>query len=95
MLCYENKNWLNIHDLDSKSFLVKGKNGTGKSAIYDILLLAIWGENTKQNSLSGGIINYNKKSGYTIIDIELNCKLYRIQRDFIRKTNTNKINKWN
>ena len=92
LLCYENKNWLNIHDLDNKSFLVKGKNGTGKSAIYDILLLAIWGENTKYNSLSGGIINYNKKSGYTIIDIELDGQLYRIQRDFIRKANTNKLN---
>jgi len=92
LLCYENKSWLNIHDLDSKSFLVKGKNGTGKSAIYDILLLSIWGENTKNNSFSGGVINYNKNSGYTIIDIELNGILYRIQRDFIRKSNTNKLN---
>ncbi len=93
LLCYENKNWLNIHDLDNKSFLVKGKNGTGKSAIYDILLLAIWNNNTKNNSFAGGTVNYNKKSGYTIIDIEVNGKLYRIKRDFIKKTDNTKLNK--
>jgi len=91
LLCYENKNWLNIHELDNKTFMIKGKNGTGKSAIYDILLLAIWGENTKKNNLSSGYINYNKTAGYTIIDIELDGKLYRIQRDFIIRKNTNKL----
>ena len=35
-----------MSDLDLKTFLIKGKNGTGKSAIYDILTLAIWGEIT-------------------------------------------------
>ena len=82
-----------MHDLDNKSFLVKGKNGTGKSAIYDILLLAIWNNNTKNNSFAGGIINFNKKSGYTIVDIEVNGKLYRIKRDFIKKTDNTKLNK--
>ncbi len=86
LLCYENKNWLNMHELDTKTFMIKGKNGTGKSAIYDILLLAIWGENTKKSSLTSSIINYNKNNGYTIIDIELNGSLYRIQRDFIIKS---------
>ena len=91
LLCYQNKNWLNMHDLDNKSFLVKGKNGTGKSAIYDILLLAIWGENTKNSSFSGGVINYNKNSGYTVVDIEINSKLYRIQRDYIKRKENNKL----
>ncbi len=93
LLCYENKNWLNIHDLDNKSLLIKGKNGTGKSAIYDILLLSIWNINTKHNSFPSGIINYNKNTGYTIIDIELNGKLYRIKRSFVKKYDNNKINK--
>ena len=93
LLCYENKCWLNMHDLDNKSFLVKGKNGTGKSAIYDILLLAIWNNNTKNNSFAGGIINFNKKSGYTIVDIEVNGLLYRIKRDFVKKADNTKINK--
>ena len=73
--------------------MIKGKNGTGKSAIYDILLLAIWGENTKKSSFSSGIINHNKKNGYTIIDILLNGQLYRIQRDYYKRyDDPNKLN---
>jgi len=83
-----------MHELDSKTFMVKGKNGTGKSAIYDILLLAIWGDNTKMkvkgnSSLSAGIINHKKDKAYTVIDIELNGKLYRIERDFAKKKDSN------
>ena len=94
LLCYENKNWINMHDLDSKTFMVKGKNGTGKSAIYDIMLLAIWGDNTKMkikgnSSLSAGMINHKKTKATTIVDIELNGKLYRIERDFNKKKDSN------
>jgi DNA repair exonuclease SbcCD ATPase subunit/DNA repair exonuclease SbcCD nuclease subunit len=93
LLCYQNKNWINLTDLDTKTFMIKGKNGTGKSAIYDILLLAIWGENTKKSSFSSGIINHNKKNGYTIIDILLNGQLYRIQRDYYKRyDDPNKLN---
>jgi len=92
LLCYENKNWLNMNELDRKLFMVKGKNGTGKSAIYDILLLAIWGENTKKNSLSSGVVNHNKNKGYTIVDIELNNKeTYRICRNYSKKNIGNKL----
>ncbi len=94
LLCYQDKNWINMHELDSKTFMVKGKNGTGKSAIYDILLLAIWGDNTKMkvkgnSSLSAGMINHKKEKAYTIIDIELNGKIYRIERDFARRKENN------
>ena len=91
LLCYEDKNWLNMSDLDTKTFLVKGSNGTGKSAIYDILLLAIWGKNTKQDSLSGGIINSNKEKGYTSIDIEIDNCIYRISRNFEKRSKVNTI----
>ena len=81
-----------MNELDRKIFMVKGKNGTGKSAIYDILLLAIWGENTKKNSLSSGVVNHNKNKGYTIIDIELNSKeTYRIVRNYSKKNIGNKL----
>jgi DNA repair exonuclease SbcCD ATPase subunit len=96
LLCYENKNWINMHDLDSKTFMVRGKNGTGKSAIYDILLLAIWGDNTKMKvkgntSLSAGMINHKKDKAYTIVDIELNGKLYRIERDYAKRKDSNTL----
>ncbi|NBO54825.1 MAG: hypothetical protein EBU84_09570, partial [Actinobacteria bacterium] len=71
---------------------ILGKNGTGKSAIYDILLLAIWGENTKKNSLSSGVVNHNKSKGYTIVDIELdNKETYRIFRNYSKKNIGNKL----
>ena len=91
LFCYENKNCLNMSDLDLKTFLIKGKNGTGKSAIYDILTLAIWGEITtlKKSSLSSGILNYKIKNAYTIVDIEIDDILYRIERDFTRNKDNN------
>ena len=95
LFCYENKNYLNMSNLDLKTFLVKGLNGVGKSAIYDILTLAIWGEITtlkKNNSLSSGIINYKKTLAYTIVDIEIDNVLYRIERDFAVKKDLTKIN---
>ena len=46
--------------MDAKTFLIKGANACGKSSIYDILLLAIWGKTPKMDGLSSGIINYNK-----------------------------------
>jgi len=97
LFCYENTNCLNMTDLDLKTFLIKGKNGTGKSAIYDILTLAIWGEITtlkKNSTLSAGILNYNIKNAYTIVDIEINGLLYRIERSFTRnKDNKNTLAK--
>ena len=84
-----------MSDLDSKTFLIKGSNGTGKSAIYDILLLAIWGKNTKQDSLSGGMINTNKDKGYTTIDIEIDNCVYRISRSFEKRSNLQTIHNRN
>ena len=88
LYCYQGVNWIDMTDLDTKTFLVKGKNGTGKSAIYDIITLAIWGDITtlKQNTLSAGVINHNNNDAYTIIDIEIDNEIYRIERKFLRKT---------
>ena len=96
LLCYEDKNWLNMSELDSKTFLIKGRNGTGKSAIYDILLLAIWGKNGKSDGMSGGIINHKKEKAYTSVDIEINGTIYRISRSFERRKNdkSNGINNY-
>jgi len=97
LYCYENKSSINFANLYSKSILIRGMNGTGKSAIYDILTLAIWGSITssKQNSLSAGIINHNKKTASTIIEIETEGIIYRITRDFSTKEGTNLINNTN
>ncbi len=91
--CYEGTSWINFENTMSSTFMVAGNNGTGKSAIYDILTLAIWGSLTlsKQNSLSAGIINHKHNSAATIIDIEIDNEIYRIQRTYnIKNTTLNK-----
>ena len=94
LICYQDKNWINFNNLDSKTFLVKGENGHGKSAIYDILLLAIWGKNIKTKSLSGGFINHKKNKGYTNVDIQIDNTVYRISRSFERKKLTDTLNNY-
>lgn len=93
LLCYQNKNWLNIYDMDVKTFLIKGANACGKSSIYDILLLAIWGKTPKMDGLSSGLINYNKKTAQTIIDIQINDIIYKIIRTFQIDIKSNKMKK--
>ena len=93
LLCYQDKNWLNMYDLDAKTFLIKGANGCGKSSIYDILLLAIWGKTPKMDGLSSGIINYNKTTAQTIIDIQIDGIIYKIIRTFQKDIISNKMKK--
>jgi exonuclease SbcC len=92
LLCYENKNWVNMEDLDAKTFMIKGKNGTGKTAIYNILLIAIWGKINKESKTLTSIINCKKTSGYTIVDIEINNVMYRIKRDYVIKDKKEVLN---
>ena len=89
LYCYDNINWINFTDLSSSTFIISGKNGTGKSAIYDILVLAIWGNITvdKQNDISSGIINFNHDIAYTTIILNKNNNKYKIIREYTRKDN--------
>lgn len=82
--CYENVNSINFDKASFNTFLISGLNGTGKSAIYDILTMAIWGDITtsKQNNLSAGIIHFNHKTAYTLIEIEMHGVRYRIYRTY-------------
>jgi exonuclease SbcC len=95
LYCYEGSNWIDFSTTDSSIFLISGNNGTGKSAVYDIITLAIWGDITtnKQNNLTRGIINCNHIKAYTKIDIELNNQLYRIHREFEVIPDKNAVNK--
>jgi len=95
LYCYENKNYINFESTYRNTFLISGNNGTGKSAIYDILVLAIWGEITtnKQNPISAGIINHKHDNAYTIIDIVCDNHVYRIKRNFSSLSNKHTLNK--
>lgn len=93
--CYEDNNWIDFDEANHNTFLISGNNGTGKSAIYDVLTLAIWGDITtsKQNSLSVGIINHKKKTAYTIVDIEIDGELFRLYRCFNKLEDRTAFNK--
>jgi DNA repair exonuclease SbcCD ATPase subunit len=95
LYCYENINYIDFESTYRNTFLISGNNGTGKSAIYDILVLAIWGEitTTKQNPLSAGIINHKHDNAYTIIDIISGNSVYRIKRLFSSLSNKYTLNK--
>ena len=87
LFCYTNNNIINFENLSNSTFIISGKNGIGKSAIYDILTLALWGEITKnkQNEIASGIINYNSDSGSTNIEFYSNNSLYKIKRKFVKR----------
>lgn len=95
LYCYENKNYIDFESTYRNTFLISGSNGTGKSAIYDILVLAIWGDITsnKQNPLSAGVINHKHDNAYTIIDIISGDSVYRIKRNFSSLANKHTLNK--
>jgi exonuclease SbcC len=92
--CYEDVQWIDFSKAAYNTFLVAGYNGTGKSAIYDTLTLALWGDITtsKQNTLSAGIINYKHTNAYTIVELEMNGNKYRIYRTFTTR-DRNALNK--
>ena len=85
LFCYESGNRINFANAINSTLLICGNNGTGKSAIYDIITLSIWGVITKdkQSQMSkNSIINYKHNKGVTSIDISINGKKYNIKRTF-------------
>jgi DNA repair exonuclease SbcCD ATPase subunit/DNA repair exonuclease SbcCD nuclease subunit len=85
LYCYESGNSIHFAEALNNTLLICGNNGTGKSAIYDIITLSIWGSITKdkQNTLTkNGIINYKHRKAYVLIDISINEEKYRIRRHF-------------
>jgi len=89
MYCFQGVNYINFENSLNNTFLIAGNNGTGKSAIYDILVLSIWGEITygRQNNISQGIINHHSNDGYVKVKIISNNKIYEIVRRFSKVNN--------
>lgn len=93
LYCYDNNNYINFDEVECNSFMINGNNGTGKSAIYDIIVLSIWGDITtcKQSVISNGIINYRHKKAYTVVEIVSNGIDYRIHRSFGKQNGKNTL----
>jgi DNA repair exonuclease SbcCD ATPase subunit len=88
LLCYGADNWLNFDDFTKQVSLINGNNGSGKSALLEIVPIALYGESfpsRSSKSHSSAIINLNKKSheaAYTRICFSINGKKYWLNRTF-------------
>jgi len=88
LLCYGADNWLNFDEFTKQVSLINGNNGSGKSALLEIVPIALYGESfpsRSSKSHSSAIINLNKKSheaAYTRICFSINGKKYWLNRTF-------------
>lgn len=57
-----------------------GKNFTGKSSIIDSLLWVMYNSTSKRNRKSYDIVNQNKQDAWGRVTIEINDRLYTIER---------------
>lgn len=90
LYCFSDKNYINFETTYNNTFLISGQNGTGKSSIYDIITLAIWGDITpgRQSNIPSGIINYLHENAYVKIMLENKNGKYCIHRRFNKLGNT-------
>lgn len=90
LYCFADKNYINFENTYNNTFLISGQNGTGKSSIYDIITLAIWGDITpgRQSNIQSGIINYLHENAYVKIMLENKNGKYCIHRRFNKLGNT-------
>jgi DNA repair exonuclease SbcCD ATPase subunit len=87
--CYKGENEINFNNAINNTFLISGTNGTGKSAIYDIITMGIWGDVTssRSGSMTQSIINFSCNNGYIEICIKCEDKEYVIKRYYKRGQN--------
>lgn len=92
--CYENLNHIDFSKAYNNTFLISGDNGTGKSAIFDIITMGIWCETTssRNGNISTNLINNKYKAGYIEIHLEIAEDEYIIRRNF-NKTQTGFVKK--
>lgn len=63
-----------------------GKNFSGKSSIIDSLLFAIYNNTSKNIRKNLFVINQNKKTASCCVEIEVDSKIYKIERSLSRYT---------
>ena len=87
--CYQNLNYINLSNVYNSTFLISGDNGTGKTAIFDIITTGIWGETTSSRNghVGQSIINNSYNSGYIEIHIEVGDIEYIIRRNYNKGQN--------
>ena len=93
-LCYGYNNKIDFTFFNNKSVIINAPNGFGKSALYEIICYAIYGEpmpSRQTKKFSSSFINSNSDSANTTILININSNTYTIKRIFKKINNTLKI----
>ncbi len=87
LLCYGEDNWIDFDSLSNHIAGARARNHKGKSALFDIVCLALFGKPTPLRKGTDGVIHNQKPHGHKasvsiIIDIGQNT--FRINREFYR-----------
>jgi DNA repair exonuclease SbcCD ATPase subunit/DNA repair exonuclease SbcCD nuclease subunit len=93
-LCYGENNIINFTHFNNKSVIINAPNGFGKSALYEIICYAIYGETIPSRiskKYSASFINFKTTKATTSITFTVNNVDYTIKRTFKRNDNSLKI----
>jgi len=88
LFVYGENNEIDLTKMDSHDVvLICGKNSYGKSSLIDIIVFNLYNDYAREVSSQikkgeSGIINNNKKEGYSEILIKINKIMYIIRRDY-------------
>jgi DNA repair exonuclease SbcCD ATPase subunit/DNA repair exonuclease SbcCD nuclease subunit len=91
VMCYGPSNYFDFETLDGKVALLNGRNAIGKSAFLDVLCIGLYGEPSKQRSMTTGkkmtgkMIHDHRPANVTMsvsIMFNLNGELYEVFRSF-------------
>jgi len=93
-LCYGKNNKIVFEHFNNKSVIINAPNGSGKSALYEIICYAIFGEpmpSRQTKKFSGSFVNKESQKALTIISININNILYTIKRTYTTNVNNLRI----
>ena len=86
LLCYDEKNVLDFDQMKQfKIFNISGKNYSGKSAIIDILLYALYGKTYRGRGQAKQILGVHARNGSVLLIFSILHHKYRITRQFLTK----------
>lgn len=93
-LCYGKNNKITFENFNNKSVIINAPNGFGKSALYEIICYAIYGEpmpSRQTKKFSGSFVNKDSQKALTTISININTIRYTIKRTYTTNVNTLRI----
>lgn len=89
-LCYGENNIINFTHFNNKSVIINAPNGFGKSALYEIICYALYGETIPSRiskKYTASFINFKSTKATTSITFTVNNVDYTIKRIFKRNDN--------